>query len=422
MNAGSAAPAYQIRALRLRVAVPCEPEWVDQQITAAAEAGFNQVIVDAFFRGITCFPSRSCKQFGLPRLHSIFHKTDFLAVAAESARRNELHLVAAIDCLHCGSKNDTPRSPINARGFRVWRNASKDGWLGMHREGDTDDVLLCPSNPDVSDFLGTLAAELTDAYPLDGLLLNGLQFGPKGGTHPGRCFCASCVHSSDFPAPDSASDWDSFRLKQLSELVGRIKARARQSRRTLRLWGQFPLLPGLQDEQLVLRDFDQELFDVDVMPFQPSDDLQPAHSVGVEVAQFDAADEASLVEAVKLAEVSFPLGFVCRWTSRHTPDPALLAELAAIQTVPPDRDPLGAARKWLQLSAQAGDAEPGKRARQCLALWESAGTDEELPLERIHAIIEPALPPEGSDEPVEREAQALARAFALLRLAIMVRE
>lgn len=403
---------HEIRALRLRVPLPADAAWLHEQVHAAAGAGFNTVILDTFSRGLTCFPSAAAREFGLLRLHSSFRRTDLLEVACHAARTAGIRMVAALDCLNAGSREEFPASPLGAFRFRALRATAPPGVFGTRRECESADWLLCACNPDLRDLLGSLAAEIADGYPVDGLLLSALQFGPEGGAHAGRCYCVNCTT----PRKDGQEeDWDNRRLEEISELLSAIKARARTSRRTLRIWGELPLLPGSKDPQLVHREFDRELVEVCVAPMEIGEQV----SGGIELAQFTVTDQNEIAPQMQQAMERFPFGFVCRWHSS-----ALLSDLArphAPLTNPAlDREPLTAALEWLQQSASGENQPVRAKAGECLALLE-AGGGSQASLEMAHALLETAIPQEGANVELDSPSEALVRAFALLRLAIMVR-
>jgi hypothetical protein len=271
---------------------------------------------------------------------------------------------------------------------------------------------MCACNPDLRDLLGSVAAEIADGYPVDGLLLAALQFGPEGGAHAGRCYCVNCTTPRK---ADEEEDWDNRRLEEISELLSAIKARARTSRRTLRIWGELPVLPGATDPQLVHRDFDRELVEVCVAPMEIGEQV----SGGIELAQFNVKDETQIAQLAEQAIERFPFGFVCRWqNSTQLSNPRQSHVLVSSPAL--DREPLTAALEWLQQSASGGNQPMHAKAGECLALLE-AGGGSQASLEMAHALLEPAMPQEGANIELDSPSEALVRAFALLRLAIMVR-
>ena len=403
--------------------MPCEPAWLLAQIEAAADAGFNIIVLDAFFRGFTCFPAQTPRAYGLPSLAPSYRGTNLLELACEVARARRLHVVAAMDCLNAGDWNDFPKSPFSKHRFRTWRTAARTGAFGRHRDCEGSDILLCPSNPLLRDFLATLASELTDAYPIDGLMLCALQFGPPDGAHAGRCYCSSCT-AADTESTELVTfdeKWDLLRLKRISELISAIKARARQSRRNLRIWGEMPVLPGaVNGTQLLEAEFDHECLDVCVAPLAEAlkNSVLPQ---GLTLPSFAAGSEQAIATHIESCKSLTPLGYICNWTSASALDFDSLDESHS-SNLPFDQNPLSAARYWLQRSGQQAEGGPSQRARECLSLWDKTDADDGAPLDKMHAILEPALPQEGSAATSDPETRAMATAFALLRLAIMLRE
>jgi hypothetical protein len=416
-------PAHQIQALRFRVPLPADPTWVEEQIRATAEAGFNTLVLEVFSRGFTCFPFASAPDFGLPRLHAAYRKRDILEVACVLAQEHGLRIIAGLECLNVGSLADHPPSPLGARRYNSWRVAGQPRTFYQHPPCDSPDLLFCPANPDVRDLASTIAAEVADAYPVDGIMLSGLQFGPAEGQSVGRCFCLHCTHreGSQSKDADEGAAWDAYRLKQITHYLTCVKARARQGRRNLRIWGELPVLPGCCcPTELLSEEFDHELMDVCVVPLDPNEILlctPPA--AGVEVCHFRAQSEEEINKKAAEAPGRSPLGYVCRWNSHAILQPARVHIQRSGATVPADAEPASAARYWLELAAREGDGVAGKHARECLALWDTSLVGGP-PLDQLHAMIASALP-EDNAQPDEQLA-LIERAFALLRLAIMIRE
>lgn len=408
------APAHQVRALRVRIPVPCDTRWLESQVIAAAEAGFNTLALDVFTRGLSCFPSATAKEFGLPRLHSIFRRRDYLELACTAAQSEGIRVIAVLDSLNQGSRSDYPQSPLLRRILRPWHVAGPPGTFG-HQRCSGPDLLLCPANPDLRDFMATFSSEVADGYPIEAVVLCGLQFGPAEGPNAGKCFCAHCTKRH---RPDSGDEpWDSYRLKQVSQFVSAIKARTRQGRRSLRIWGELPVLPGSDTAaELVDSEFDRELLDVCLVP-PLAENWHPA--TGVDICEFDAKDEQTLNRLSESATGQTPLGFFCRWSSPELIELESVHLPLAPESPPADQEPVSAARYWLEIAARDCDGRAGKHARECLALWDSNKDPDGPPLEGMHAILEAALPDEDDLQPT-CETSVIDRAFALLRLAILL--
>ncbi len=245
----------ETRAVRLRTGDRCAPADIEQQVARAADAGFNVVVVRAFFRGYPYFPCSTSLSAGLPRRSPVSSASDCIVEAAAAARCYGMSLYASISCLDSGPAHGLRRSPFLHR-RADWLLRSRPRFLfDAKRWKESEEafegrssVWLCPAIPAVRQFFSALAAEIAAAYPVDGILLDGIRYPStiSGGDFCGCRVCAQRVEAElgirlkdNWPEPGSEAHgrWTHWRADRLTEFVESVKARARKGRRSVRIAG-----------------------------------------------------------------------------------------------------------------------------------------------------------------------------------------
>lgn len=242
------------RTRAVRIPPSFDPEKLQAQISQAAQAGFNTVVVEAFSRGFPTYPSHVCTAAGLPRLHPRFRHFDCIAHACRAARREGLSVYASVTCLDAGARDQSPVSPFVRRHSdmllrgRPGRLFPARPWRPRAGSDEQKNLWICPSSPTVRRLLAGIATELSASYPIDGILLESLAYPPSDPDNE-FCGCRSCQKRvraelgidlrRDWPRPGSEAHerWSRWRAGQLTELVGWIKSRARKGRRSVRIAG-----------------------------------------------------------------------------------------------------------------------------------------------------------------------------------------
>ncbi len=139
-------------------------------LARAAEAGFAVAIADAYVDGATFFPSAVREDFGLPPLSPRFDPACWEKLIT-TVLDEGLALVARVELLRAGAtRAPFAPSPFRKR-FRQWLVRDARGSL-ITADDERASAWLSAWSSDVLDYLGALAAELCDAYPIDGIWLD----------------------------------------------------------------------------------------------------------------------------------------------------------------------------------------------------------------------------------------------------------
>lgn len=230
----------ETRALRLRL-VPRDDELqFEPYLEAAAEAGFNTIVIDAFRGGYPFFPSAVSGGQRLPAIHPAWKDSDPVGELCSLAVRLEIPVFAAVQVLYVGHLGRAGRSPL-LRGHRKWLAEPVPRRLADPNGPEPDSVFLCPGNREVRDYLCRLFSELCDRYPIDGLFLEHLRFpGGVGRNSKPLCFCASCragaLETLQLPllrrrpplSTEEIGRIAELRSEQMDDLLHAIRARTRK--------------------------------------------------------------------------------------------------------------------------------------------------------------------------------------------------
>lgn len=218
------------RAIRVRVPPTVDRTWPARVMESAAEAGFNAVVIDAFFGGLSLV-RRSPKLVTI--LGRIAQPNDLLGALCAEARDNRLFAYAGMSLLYLGVAGRYPRSPL-ADNRRLLARNERQRPLVPAGSDDDHPHFLCPANPDAADLLATLAAEMAAAYPISGLFLDHIAL-PSGSV----CHCRMCTAATqsgsqratetadpELPATPLREHWD-----DTARLLCAIRTRVERLRR-----------------------------------------------------------------------------------------------------------------------------------------------------------------------------------------------
>ena len=239
----------QTRVLRLRVPPAADKAWCEEVMDLASDAGFNAVIVDAFFGGLS-LARRSPRAMRV--LGRIARPHDLMSCLCDAAQSNDLFLYAGMDLLYLGIQGRYPRSPLVNNKKLIARNERQ---LPLTLPDTTDDhpIFLCPAKEEVWNMLGTLAKELAAAYPIEGFYFDHIAL-PPGLT----CDCTKKIINPS-PAPNELSVGEESGENQLppvpdsdysdvtSRMLYAIRLHIHQVRRSSIICGHLP--PGTAMEE-----------------------------------------------------------------------------------------------------------------------------------------------------------------------------
>ena len=225
------------RAVRIRVPPAVDRDWPTRVMEAAGDAGFNAVVIDAFFGGLS-LARRS------PRLVTVLGRiappNDLLGALCAEARDNRLFVYAGMSLLYLGVAGRYPRSPLTDNRRLLARNERQRPLVTPDSDDDHPHH-LCPANPDVAGLLATLAAEIAAAYPVSGLLFDHIALPPGTTCHCRVCNAAtesdtaraSEAADPELPAAPMREHWD-----DTARLLCAIRTRVERLRRGIVFAGQ----------------------------------------------------------------------------------------------------------------------------------------------------------------------------------------
>lgn len=220
--------------------VPTKPstETLREQISFAAAAGFNGIMLPLFQDGYSLFPSRVAAEY---RLHAIRpdlrKRDDLLTEIFQAAAKYDMSVFAYLDLLRVGDARVHDLGPVLSR-RKKWGALNKRKAFSPIGSSPND-FFLCINNPEIRRFSADLAVELVESFPVDALILD-LHHYPFESESPDTesCFCEYCVRTvrndlqldlptltlkKDDPASRRWMKWKEERfLKYLAAISGRL--------------------------------------------------------------------------------------------------------------------------------------------------------------------------------------------------------
>lgn len=241
-------PLLETRAIRLRPPLLASSEWVIESLERVAKAGFNEVILDVFFDGFTCFPTR-LNWPGRPiRQHPAHFGADLLAEACARAEDLNLALYAGFDTLLAGRRLDIDKSRL-ARWRRGWHIRTRRGRRYPLQGIDASNIYLCPVNVDGRRLVGDLLYDVAEAYPVHGLFLDHLQWPTVTAHRDEICFCKACregvlddldidlrqIRRGHGDVATLRDRWDDWKDDRLAQLIQEWRARVNKACQTVQV-------------------------------------------------------------------------------------------------------------------------------------------------------------------------------------------
>jgi uncharacterized lipoprotein YddW (UPF0748 family) len=218
-------------------AFPDDPNSWDRSAKLLAENGFNMVFPNMLWGGLANYPSDV-----LPRSVTFKQHGDQLEKCCAAAREYgiEVHVWKV-----CFNLSTAPKEFV--------QKLRREGRTQVSVKGEPTDW-LCPSNRKNQSLELESLLEVVRKYPVDGLHLDYIRY-------PGReyCFCDGCrrrfeaatgkkVADKDWPkacfSGDLKDEYNTWRCRQISDLVGAISREAKKVRPNLKLsaavFGSYP--------------------------------------------------------------------------------------------------------------------------------------------------------------------------------------
>jgi len=216
----------------------------DQAAAALADAGFTAVIPNMLWGGTAFYESEV-----LPVNRAVAERGDALAQCVAACKKHGL------EC-HVWKVNFNMGWPTDPA-FK--KEMQKTGRTQVNFDGESLGDWLCPSHPANQDLEVAAMVEVARKYAVDGIHFDYIRYpGPQA------CFCAGCRRRferyvgqavSDWPQDlrrDEALEkrWQAFRQEQITTVVRRVAAEARQVR------------PGIKISAAVFRNWPVDRFGV----------------------------------------------------------------------------------------------------------------------------------------------------------------
>lgn len=186
----------QIRAIKVRLSDFVKRRDVETTVNQIHACGFNLAILDVFYDGQTIFQSTTCEARKLTKQRHSFKSFDPLDTFLTVALGKGITAFASLDGFLLGQTSKKKSNPL-LRKRSAWVARTING-KPTHPGGEASLIYICPSNPDARRFIGDLACEITERYPVNGIFFDHIQY-PINSNTPSRayCFCDVCKELVD---------------------------------------------------------------------------------------------------------------------------------------------------------------------------------------------------------------------------------
>ncbi len=144
------------------------------------EAGIDNVFLEAFYHGMTIYPSRVMQNYGLIRVNPKFpHDEDLMEIWVEEAHKRNMKLHAWFQAFYVGNApiNSSPKHILAI--YPNWANIQKQYVASssiVPCASEHSGFFLDPANPEVQKFLVSVLAELVTKYEVDGINLDYIRY------------------------------------------------------------------------------------------------------------------------------------------------------------------------------------------------------------------------------------------------------
>ncbi len=246
----------ETRAFLLNIPPKPSAHTLKGQISLAARAGFNCLLLPFFEGGYALFESRVAREHHLPGIRPDLRKQpQLLWEIFDAAGTNDLPVYAYTDLLRVGHKRRHKTGPIIHR-YKKWGAMSKGRRFSPIGRSEYD-LFLCVNNEDVRRFIASLLVEIAEAYAVSGIVTD-IHTYPYEFSAPqnAACFCEYCrKHVKEelqldlltLPLEKDNSAfrrWERWKETRLFSFVKYISGRIRNARTGIRLFalvsGKFP--------------------------------------------------------------------------------------------------------------------------------------------------------------------------------------
>lgn len=152
---------------------------IQKTLDKIKNTGINNVFLETYYHGKTIFPSEVMEQYGFEKQNPEFCDFDVLAVWIKEAHKRGIKVHTWFESFYIGNKNpqNDPKSIISVK--PEWMNRTKqkadfEGYVSHPQEHNG--YFLDPANPEVTEFLLELIAEITTKYNVDGINIDYVRY------------------------------------------------------------------------------------------------------------------------------------------------------------------------------------------------------------------------------------------------------
>ncbi|MBE5737102.1 MAG: hypothetical protein E7348_01745 [Clostridiales bacterium] len=205
-------------------------------VSTLNKLGINNLYVETYWQGLTTHysdylgsqhPKMANNDYGE-------YGNDYLLALISECHKVGIEVHAWFEVLNAGITGLTAPSHI------------KDEWLSANLLGDTSDLCLDPSNPEVVEYVCSLLSEMLEKYDFDGISYDYIRYAETG-TYNGYTDCGFTKYSIDrfskeynYTGNDLISDlhtnenlrksWHEFKKNAVTALVQKMSALIRQQK------------------------------------------------------------------------------------------------------------------------------------------------------------------------------------------------
>lgn len=214
-------PTLETRAVWLHPNyLPANEKAMRDMIRRLKEANFNLIYPLMFYHGRTFYPSKVAKEYGLPSQDEHFKGIDPLKILVDEARKNNIEVHVWYCVFFVGGEKD---NPILDK-YPDWAALDKDGKpVCFNGECHAD-----PANSALREFLAELMVEAVKNYDIDGIHLDYIRYPSQFPVTSSFSSVAREKFKEEFKIdpvaidekdPKVTTDWDAWRMKQVTMLV-----------------------------------------------------------------------------------------------------------------------------------------------------------------------------------------------------------
>ena len=152
---------------------------IQKTLDKMKETGINNVFLETYYHGRTIFPSRTMKEYGFEEQNPDFKNIDVLAVWIKEAHRRNIKIHVWFESFYVGNRSplSNPQSILAVHPDWMNRTKQKADFKGyVSHPQEHNGYFLDPANPEVTEFLLKLIAEISARYNIDGFNIDYVRY------------------------------------------------------------------------------------------------------------------------------------------------------------------------------------------------------------------------------------------------------